>query len=226
MRKYVCLIFSLLLLFAVPLRIYAAPLIVYSHATGAEKPRVALTFDDGPHPRYTAKILDILKEYDVKATFFFVGENAELYPELVKRTLAEGHEIGNHTYSHCRPAKQQENAFYEDMIRCSRTLKGITGIEPSFFRPPEGVCGDEVKKICRDEGLTIVLWSIDTRDWAHTPVDAICENVKGNARDGSIVLMHDFIGKNSPTPDALRRIIPMLKGLGYEMVTISQLLEE
>ena len=218
------MIFAVFLLLMVPIKAYALPLVVYSHASGAEKPCVALTFDDGPHPRYTAQILEILSEYGVKATFFTVGENAELYPGLVKQALDEGHEVANHTYSHFRSEKQKSEIFREDVLSCSRTLEKITGKAPLYFRPPEGVCGDEVKSICKENGLTIVLWSIDTRDWAHTPIDVMVENVRTNVRDGSIILMHDFIGKNSPTPDALRRIIPMLKELGYEMVTVSQLL--
>jgi peptidoglycan/xylan/chitin deacetylase (PgdA/CDA1 family) len=105
-------------------------------------------------------------------------------------------------------------------------LERLGGEKIRFFRPPEGVCTEAVKSYCEQNGMTIVLWSVDTRDWAHTPVGEICENVRKNAKNGSIILMHDFIGKNSPTPAALRRIIPMLQELGYEFVTVSQLLGE
>ena len=188
--------------------------------------KIALTFDDGPHPFYTAEILDILKQYDVKATFFCVGSNAELYPELIEREIAEGHEIANHTYNHYHVSKLSGEALSKDILCCTKTLERISGRKIRFFRPPEGVCNEALKEICEQAGMTIVLWSVDTRDWAHTPINEICQNVKSNARNGSIILMHDFIGKNSPTPKALRQIIPMLQELGYEMVTVSQLVGE
>ncbi len=214
------------ILFGLGLRTGAASHIIYSHPTGADKPRVALTFDDGPHPRYTVQILNILKKYGISATFFAVGVNAETYPELIRREVAEGHELGNHTYNHYHVAKLTDQALCADILSCSKTLERIGGQRITLFRPPEGICNDAVKSICTDGDLSIVLWSIDTRDWAHTPPKEICENIKRNVRDGSIILMHDFIGKNSPTPDALCEIIPMLQRLGYEFVTVSQLIRE
>lgn len=198
--------------------------IVYQYASKGEKARICLTFDDGPHPRYTPIILDILAEYGVPATFFSVGVNAETYPELMKRIVREGHEVANHTYNHCHVAKLNTADLKKDMLMCSDTIERVTGKRPVLFRPPEGVCSRDVETICREEHMTIVLWSVDTRDWAHTPQNEIYKNVKKNTKNGSIILMHDFIGKNSPTPDALRRIIPMLQELGYEFVTVSQLL--
>ena len=112
-----------------------------------------------------------------------------------------------------------------DVVRCSNALFEITGERPRYFRPPEGVCNEYVKEICAAEGMSIVLWSVDTRDWAHTEVGEICRNVRHNTANGSIVLMHDFIGKNSPTPEALRRIVPMLLESGYAFVTVTQLVE-
>ena len=217
-----CLALFFLWLFLLPAG--ASPRIVYRHAGGADHPRVALTFDDGPHPRYTPQILDILKEYGVPATFFAVGANAEAYPDLILREVNEGHEVGGHTYHHYRPVKLTGDTLYAEVISCDRALEHITGRRVRYFRPPEGVCSDLLNSACEEQGLTIVLWSVDTRDWAHTPVDAICANVRKNVKDGSIILMHDFIGQNSPTPAALRRIVPMLRESGYEFVTISDLL--
>ncbi len=210
-------------LLSVPVKA-ADPGVIYSHPTGAEPPRVALTFDDGPHPRYTPEILDILAQYEVPATFFTVGVNAETYPELILREVSEGHEIGNHTYNHYHVAKLSAQALRRDVLACTASLEKIIGRGVTLFRPPEGVCTDAIKSICNEQELSIVLWSIDTRDWAHTPVREICKNVKKNVKDGAIILMHDFTGKNSPTPEALRQIIPMLQELGYEFVTVSQLL--
>ncbi len=225
MRRTVSVLLAILLFLCFSLHALAAVPIIYSHATGAEKPRVALTFDDGPHPRYTKEILNILAEYGVSATFFAVGENAVLHPELIRAEIEAGHEVGNHTYYHKRPSKQTQEELCQDVSACSRVLSEITKAPVRLFRPPEGVCSNEVKCICSENRLSIVLWSIDTRDWAHTEPAAICGNVRANVRDGSIILMHDFIGKNSPTPAALRQMIPMLLELGYELVTVSQLLE-
>lgn len=199
--------------------------IVYRKAGKEGSRRIALTFDDGPHPRYTGEILDILEEFGVEATFFVVGVNAERYPELLLRELEEGHEIGNHSYTHYHVADLSAEEFARDLDACSTAIQRITGERARLFRPPEGVCTDATKTICGDHHYTIVMWSVDTRDWAHTPVDEICRNVRENAKDGSIILMHDFTGKNSPTPAALRRIIPMLQESGFEFVTVSQLLE-
>ncbi|MBQ9801641.1 MAG: polysaccharide deacetylase family protein [Clostridia bacterium] len=205
--------------------ICAAPNIIYQHTGKGQSKRIALTFDDGPHPRYTPQILDILAEYGVEATFFSVGSNAEYYPNLISRILAEGHEIGNHTYHHYHTANMKERELREDIIACADALRRLTGETPHLFRPPEGVFNEGIEALCAREGYTIVMWSIDTRDWAHTPVEEIVKNVRENAKDGAIILMHDFIGKNSPTPAALRQIIPMLQESGYEFVTVSRLLE-
>lgn len=216
-------LFLLIMLFFMQ-NVAAKAQVIYRYASGGDRPRIALTFDDGPHPRYTPTILNILSQNGVKATFFVVGENAEYHPDLIERIAREGHELGNHTFDHCRVAKMDDEALKADILRCNETIAAITGTSPRLFRPPEGVCNDAVKAICTEADMTIVMWSVDTRDWAHTPIDEICQNVRQNTKNGSIILMHDFIGKNSPTPSALRRLLPMLRGLGYEFVTVSQLL--
>ena len=218
-----CLLCGLLFC-AEALKLPAQARVVYRCASGDGHKRIALTFDDGPHPKYTPQILDILAEYHVPATFFVVGSNAENYPQLVKRIHREGHEIGNHTFHHCHVAKMNEAELKDDVLACRRIVEELTGHAPKLFRPPEGVCNDEVRAICRELDMTIIIWSVDTRDWAHPTQKEILENVRTNSTDGSIILMHDFIGQKSPTPQALKRIIPMLRELGYEFVTVSELL--
>ena len=225
MRRILSVCMALLLLAATLLPVEAAR-IIYSFAGDRARPRVALTFDDGPHPRYTPQILDILKEYGVRATFFSVGSNAENYPHLIRRICEEGHELGNHTHNHFHVAKLSREQLCADIESCQEVLGRLGQREITLFRPPEGVCTKDLKNYCEQNGMTIVLWSIDTRDWAHTPIEEICENVRKNAKDGAIILMHDFIGKKSPTPAALRRILPMLQELDYEFVTVSELLGE
>lgn len=226
LRSLSAFFIAVLLLSLAVLQAAAVPHVVYRYASGGDKKRVAITFDDGPHPRYTPQILDILAEYHVKATFFMVGSNADYHPELVERVLAEGHEIGNHTYHHYHTVNMKSDELTRDILACSEALSRFTGgTPPALFRPPEGVFNEEIKALCKKEGYTIVMWSVDTRDWAHTPVSEIVSGVRAHVQDGAIILMHDFIGKNSPTPAALRRIIPMLQESGYEIVTVSRLLE-
>lgn len=224
--RYLLLLLAVwLLLLSFAINTGAEVQIIYRYASKTGPARIALTFDDGPHPRYTPLILDILKEFDIPATFFVVGSNVEFYPDLIRRIANEGHEIGNHTYHHNHVAKMSLEDLTQDITRCNDAIEKITGARPRYFRPPEGVCNKSVQEICNTTNTTIVMWSVDTRDWAHTPIAEICQNVRRNTKNGSIILMHDFIGKNSPTPKALRQIIPMLLELGYEFVTVSQLLE-
>ena len=189
----------------------------------AEK-SVALTFDDGPHPTLTAEILEILKEYDIPATFFVVGENAKRYPSIVRRILADGHELGNHTYSHIRSDKVEKNVFEREILSCTETIHEITRQAPTLFRPPEGAINDNLRDLCKELDYRIVLWSIDTEDWRHTPPEEIVSRVIREVKGGDIILMHDYIGKGSPTPAALKKIIPALIARGYRFVLVSELL--
>lgn len=187
---------------------------------------IALTFDDGPHYKYTEKILDILKKYDIRATFFTVGTNVERFPELVDRELSEGHEVANHTYSHKHMAELNENEFISEVTGWEDSISLHNEYTDKLFRPPEGILTDSEYTAVTDLGYDIILWSVDTRDWAHTPVDKIVENVMSNVNNGSIILFHDFVsGKNSPTPEALEIVIPKLKSEGYSFVTVSELIK-
>lgn len=192
---------------------------------GGEDPRIALTFDDGPHPEYTAQILDILAEYGIHATFFVIGENADLYPELLQRTVAEGHEIGNHTQTH--PLKNlSREKMEQELSACETTIGEWIDCRPRLFRPPGGIISGTVTALAEDHRYRVILWSIDTRDWAHTPVKEITKTVLDGVGAGDIILMHDGIKSNSPTPQALRILIPILLERGYRFVTVSELLDE
>ncbi len=187
---------------------------------------VALTFDDGPHPSYTADILDILKENDAKGTFFVIGKNAESYPELVRREYDDGHEIGNHTYSHPNMNKISVNEVIGEITRTQDIIESITGEAPTLFRSPGGVFSDEL--ICKIEELDCkpILWSWrqDTKDWSRPTVEYVVSTVLDNLQDGDIILFHDYNQKGSPTPEALKIILPKLKKLGYQTVTVSELI--
>lgn len=185
--------------------------------------KIALTFDDGPHPVYTGEILDILREYGIRATFFVVGENVERYPELVERELAEGHEVGNHTYSHCHLSKTSPDQIIREIEACERSVYQLCEYRTKLFRPPEGVLPDAIHDYARNADYTVILWSVDTYDWAHNPINEIMKNIRRNTEPGDIILMHDSV-KDSLTPTALRQIIPYLLDEGFTFVTVSELI--
>lgn len=189
------------------------------------KKLIALTFDDGPHFKYTEEILEILSQYNIRATFFVVGENAERYPNIVEREIKEGHEVGNHTYKHEYLKGKCADEIEFQISETESVLSGSCDYTPKLLRPPgglyDGTLSDEALKM----GYTVVLWSIDTRDWSHPDVSSIVENIKKETDSGDIILMHDFIGgAPSPTPNALRTVLPWLINEGYEFVTVSELI--
>ncbi|MGN1345750.1 MAG: polysaccharide deacetylase family protein [Eubacteriales bacterium] len=196
--------------------------IVYSWRSNGKK--IALTFDDGPHPVHTPEILDILEEYGVKATFFTIGQNVEWYNDVFQMEYAAGHEIGNHTYSHRNLKKLSYPAVCQEIERAENAVYETVEYRTRLLRPPEGAFGNDLCKAAAALDYTVVCWSIDTRDWAHTPSDKIAENVLSSVKGGDIILFHDFVSGDSPTPDALRMIIPPLMEEGYRFVTVSELL--
>ena len=188
-----------------------------------EEKRIVLTFDDGPHYKYTEQILDILEKYSVKAVFFTIGENASRFPELIERELDSGHEVANHTYSHKHMKDLTRAELTEEITGWEEVMSEHRDELSCFFRPPEGIVTDEEKELIESLGYELTLWSIDTRDWSHPSVDSIVNNVMTNAKDGAVILFHDFISGQSPTPAALEIIIPKLKAQGYRFVTLSEL---
>ncbi|MFS0840226.1 polysaccharide deacetylase family protein [Paenibacillus sp. 1P03SA] len=189
---------------------------------------IALTFDDGPNPDQTAQILDELKKYGAKATFFVVGKRAEKFPELLKREAAEGHEIGNHTYSHpFLTSSRSTESIRAEIAAGQKVIKSITGSAPVLFRPPGGYYHERLVHVSLAEGCLPILWSWhqDTEDWKAPGVSRIVNKVLNNARKGDIVLFHDHVQGSSNTVDALRKILPVLSKRGYHFVTVSELLK-
>lgn len=189
-----------------------------------DKMMISLTFDDGPHPGYTPKILDILSEYGITATFFTVGENALYYPAALERCMKEGHEIANHTYSHKDLSHDSVEEIENEVIATEKIIYENFDVRTKLLRPPGGLYGKNVIKAAANLDYTLVLWNIDTKDWAHTSPEIIAANVLDSVKPGDIILMHDFIGRNSPTPEALKLMIPELLRRGYKFVTVSELL--
>lgn len=187
---------------------------------------VALTFDDGPHPVYTEQILEILEEHGAKATFFVIGKNAESYPDLILKEVGAGHEIGNHTYSHPNMKGISVEAAMEEINKTQDVVFGITGKRPELFRAPGGIFSEELVVAVEDMACKPILWSWrqDTRDWSLPTVDKVVKTVLNNLQDGDIILFHDYNVKGSPTPEALKTILPELKKRGYSFVTVSELL--
>ncbi|MBP2626587.1 MAG: polysaccharide deacetylase [Firmicutes bacterium] len=184
---------------------------------------IALTFDDGPLNKTTPEILAILKEKNVKATFFVVGERVEQFPMLVRQEIEDGHEVGTHTYSHPNLTKIRKSQLEEELDKTEKAILTVAP-KPTLFRPPGGSYNDIIIKLTRDSGYLTILWSIDTRDWRSPPVGDIVNSVLKNIKPGSIILLHD--GKYpSPTPEAVAFIIDTLRSLDYEFVTVSELLQ-
>ncbi len=186
---------------------------------------VALTFDDGPHPSQTNEILDILKEYDIKATFFVLGESAKQNPEVLKRVIAEGHEIGNHTYSHTLLSKKGIDKFFADVDKNAEFLESEFNVTTHLLRPPGGCVDEKAIKKANEKGYKYVLWSwkTDARDWAGTSAAVIASTIEKNICGGDIILLHDSVQGGSHTPEALKMIIPYLLSNGYEFDTVSGL---
>ncbi|TQR20389.1 polysaccharide deacetylase family protein [Psychrobacillus vulpis] len=190
-----------------------------------EEKVIALTFDDGPHSTYTPQILDLLSEYDAKATFFVIGERAEKLPDLILQIGQEGHEIANHTYSH--PYKITPEKLTEELKKTNEIIHDITGTYPLFYRPVGGTYNDRIINTAVQNGYKVIMWSWhqDTEDWKTPGVNKIVSRVISGAKPGDIVLFHDAGGDRSQTVKALEEILPELKEQGYKFVTVSELLE-
>jgi cellulose synthase/poly-beta-1,6-N-acetylglucosamine synthase-like glycosyltransferase/peptidoglycan/xylan/chitin deacetylase (PgdA/CDA1 family) len=203
---------------------------LYHQGAGGEH-QVAITFDDGPDPRWTPKILDILKAVNVKAAFFLVGMNAERYPGIVRRIVNEGHEIGNHTYYHPNLALYWPEHIRLELNATQFLLETITGRATTLFRPPYAADTSPTQlseltplRIAEDLNYLVVLESIDPQDWAKPGADTILQRVKQQRRDGSIILLHDAGGDRSQTVEALPRILEWLHTRGDSVVPLSTLL--
>jgi peptidoglycan/xylan/chitin deacetylase (PgdA/CDA1 family) len=178
---------------------------------------VALTFDDGPHPQFTPRILDILQRYGVRATFFELGMNAERYPDLTRRIVAEGHIVGNHTWDHKHLTKLTDEQFDAEIDRTTQVLEQISGHEVVCTRPPYGDADARIVQKLADHGQASVVWSTDSRDFEKPGADAIVHNALAGLRPGAIILMHDAGGNRDETIAALPRIIEGIRAKGYRI---------
>jgi peptidoglycan/xylan/chitin deacetylase (PgdA/CDA1 family) len=180
--------------------------------------KVALTFDDGPHPTYTKELLDGLKKRGVKATFFVVGEQVESCPKIIRRMYRQGHLIGNHTYHHVQLNVMSEEQACSEVLDTNAAIREITGEEPMYLRPPYG---EWEKTLEGTVNMIPVLWDVDSLDWTTDNVDEIVQRVLNEVEDGDVILMHDYY---ESSVRAALTIVDALQTQGYEFVTVNELI--
>ncbi len=212
----------LALLLCLCLLLSTFPILPVRAEKSTDAPRVALTFDDGPHPGRTKRILALLDRYSVKATFFILGCNAEYYPEPLALAVAAGHEIEDHSFDHVtrgKTALELENSI----TKTARIIEQASGRSPRFFRPPEGKCTPELNEALSVLGYESVFWTVDSRDWTGKPAEAIARDVLAQVKDGDVLLFHDYTCPGENTLHALEKIIPALLSRGYRFVTVEEM---
>src|SRR5881392_3544051 len=185
-------------------------------------PYIAITFDDGPSPTLTPKLLDILAAHHIKATFFVIGENVVEHPEIVARAAREGHEIGNHSWSHPNFGKMSDQGVRSQLQRTDDAIKNATGQRPTLLRPPYGSITEREKRWIHDEfGYDIILWDVDPLDWKRPGPAVVRNRILKETRPGSIVLSHDI---HPGTIEAMPSTFDALEAKGFKFVTVSELI--
>ena len=183
---------------------------------------VAITFDDGPHPQNTPRLLDMLRARNIKATFYVIGRSVDVHPQIVRRTVAEGHEIGNHTHTHRLLSKLSDSEVRTELSRCRDAIGRAAGVQPRTMRPPYGGLLQRQRELVHSEfGYPTILWSVDPLDWKRPGPSVVASRILSGASSGGIILAHDL---HSQTVDAMPAALDGLLRRGYKFVTVSQLL--
>lgn len=183
---------------------------------------VAITFDDGPHPQNTPRLLDILRARNIKATFYVIGRSVDLYPRVVRRTVAEGHEVGNHSHTHRLLSKLGDSELRLEMSRCRDAIARAAGVQPRTMRPPYGGLTQRQRELVKTEfGYPTILWSVDPLDWKRPGPSVVTSRILSGASSGGIILAHDL---HSQSVDAMPATLDGLLRRGFKFVTVSQLL--
>ncbi|MEK7948871.1 polysaccharide deacetylase family protein [Luteolibacter soli] len=186
------------------------------------QPYIAMTFDDGPHPNNTPRLLDMLRERNIKATFYVIGRNVDLYPNVLRRTVSEGHEIGNHSFTHPILSKMSDSAVREELTKCRDAVARAAGIQPRTMRPPYGALLQRQREWIHAElNYPTILWSVDPLDWKRPGPSVVTSRILAGTTPGAIVLSHDLHGG---TVDAMPATLDGLLSKGFKFVTVSQLL--
>lgn len=197
--------------------------LVYNHYKTLN-PYLCLTFDDGPDKVQTPKVLALLKKYNVKATFFVLGEEVEYQKDILKQVLNEGHEIGNHFYKHDNINKLSEQEIYESIVKNNQLIYEVCNYIPKLVRPPYGIINDKLKRVCGRLNMKIITWNKDSKDWNQTKDSIIINKMLDKPSNGDIMLFHDGSKKYTNTLSSLDVVIPCLQKKGFEFVTVSKLL--
>ncbi|MEM6910254.1 MAG: polysaccharide deacetylase family protein [Verrucomicrobiota bacterium] len=185
-------------------------------------PFVALTFDDGPHPTNTPRLLDILKRRNITATFFVVGSNTNAYPGIIRRMVAEGHEVANHTVNHPNLTQLSQNGVRRELDGSRDAIQRACGVTPTLMRPPYGALSRYQRAwIMEEYRYPTILWDVDPRDWTRPGAAVVADRIVKGTRNGSIILAHDI---HAPTIDAMPSTLDRLLGKGFRFVTVSELL--
>ena len=183
---------------------------------------IAITFDDGPHPQNTPRLLDMLAQRNIKATFYVIGRSVDLHPEVLRRTVAEGHEIGNHSHTHRLLSKLGDTEVRQEMQRCQDAIGRAAGVRPRTMRPPYGGLLQRQRELIHDEfGYPTILWSVDPLDWKRPGPSVVASRILSATTAGGIVLAHDL---HSQTVDAMPATLDGLLKRGFKFVTVSQLI--
>ena len=181
---------------------------------------IAFTFDDGPHPVWTEKLLDGLKERGIRATFFVIGQSAEEHPELIQRMLEEGNQVGNHTYSHVQLTACKTDQALEEIQKTQEVIYDATGFQPRYIRPPFGSWNE----VLQDKtNLQSVLWDVDPYDWKVQNTDIIVQRILEQTEDGSIILLHDVYEESV---EAALKVADIFLERGYRFCTVDEIMIE
>jgi peptidoglycan-N-acetylglucosamine deacetylase len=185
-------------------------------------PYIAMTFDDGPSPVNTTRLLDILKQRNIKVTFFMIGPNVVAHPEIARRALAEGHEIGNHSWTHPQLSKLSDQGVTEEITKTQEAIKNACGFTPTLLRPPYGAITKRQREWIEQQfGLNVILWTVDPLDWKRPGPTVVTQRILSGARPGAIILSHDI---HQQTIEAMPATLDGLMAKGYKFVTVSQLI--
>jgi peptidoglycan-N-acetylglucosamine deacetylase len=187
-----------------------------------DQPYIAMTFDDGPSAENTPRLLEMLKQRNIKATFFLIGQNAASNPDIVRRILADGHEIGNHSWTHPQLSKLSDDRVTAEITKTQDAIKDASGYTPGLLRPPYGAITPRQREWIENRfGLNIILWSVDPLDWKRPGASVITQRILSQVRAGAIILSHDI---HKQTVDAMPATLDGLIAKGYKFATVSQLI--
>jgi len=187
-----------------------------------DQPYIAMTFDDGPSAENTPRLLEILKQRNIKVTFFLIGQNVAAHPDIVRQILADGHEIGNHTWTHPQLSKLSDDKVTSEITKTQDAIKDASGYTPTLLRPPYGAITPRQREwIASQFGLNVILWSVDPFDWKRPGSAVVTQRILSQVRPGAIILSHDI---HKQTVDAMPATLDGLIAKGYKFVTVSQLI--